>query len=69
MKLKDLPDEEKPRERILKYGVNNVSNEDLLSILIRTGNKEENVKVISSKHPSTTNISPFFSFILTSFLF
>lgn len=49
MKLKDLPDEEKPRERILKYGVNNVSNEDLLSILIRTGNKEENVKVISSK--------------------
>ena len=49
MKLKDLPDEEKPRERLLKYGAENISNEDLISILIRTGSKNENVKVTSSK--------------------
>jgi len=49
MKLKDLPNEEKPRERLIKYGVNNISNEDLISILIRTGSKDENVKELSSK--------------------
>lgn len=49
MKLKDLPDAERPRERLIKYGANNLSNEDLISILIRTGSKDENVKEISSK--------------------
>ena len=49
MKLKDLPNEEKPRERLFKYGVNNISNEDLISILIRTGSKNENVKELSNK--------------------
>ena len=49
MKLKELPKEEMPRERLIKYGVNNLSNEDLISILIRTGNKDSNVKELSSK--------------------
>ena len=49
MKLKDLPNEEKPRERLLKYGSSNISNEDLISIIIRTGSKNENVKELSSK--------------------
>jgi DNA repair protein RadC len=49
MKLKDLPNEEKPRERLLKYGASNISNEDLISILIRTGSKNLNVKEVSSK--------------------
>lgn len=48
MKLKELPDEEKPRERLLRYGAKNISNEDLISILIRTGFKDSNVKELSS---------------------
>ena len=49
MKLKELPKVERPRERLIKYGVANLSNEDLISILIRTGSKENNVKELSSK--------------------
>ena len=55
MKLKDLPNEEKPRERLIKYGASNVSNEDLISILIRTGSKDNNVKDISNKILSKIN--------------
>ena len=49
MKLKELPKMERPRERLIKYGVNNLSNEDLISILIRTGSKESNVKDLSNE--------------------
>ena len=34
-----------PRERLVKYGAEQLSNQELLSILIRTGNKKENVSV------------------------
>ena len=47
MRLKELPKEEKPRERLIKYGVKNISNEDLISILINTGSKKRNVKELS----------------------
>ena len=49
MRLKELPKMEMPRERLIKYGANNLSNEDLISILIRTGTKDDNVKELSSK--------------------
>ena len=49
MRIKDLPVSEKPRERLIKYGASNLSNEDLISIILRTGTKSENVKVISNK--------------------
>jgi len=49
MRIKDLPVSEKPRERLIKYGASNLSNEDLISIILRTGTKKENVKVISNK--------------------
>lgn len=49
MKIKDLPNEEKPRERLLKYGASNISNEDLIAIILRTGCKEESVKDLSNR--------------------
>ena len=49
MRLKELPASEMPRERLIKYGASNLSNEDLISILIRTGSKDVNVKELSSK--------------------
>ena len=49
MKLKDLPKMELPRERLIKYGASNISNEDLISIIIRTGSKDKNVKELSSE--------------------
>lgn len=48
MIIKDLPTNEKPRERLLKSGAVNLSNEDLISIILRTGTKNQNVKILSN---------------------
>lgn len=42
MKIKELPNESKPREKLLYYGVENLSNADLLGIILRTGTKDSN---------------------------
>jgi DNA repair protein RadC len=46
--IKDIPTSEKPRERMVKYGVENVSNEDLLAIIIKSGTKSFSSKHIAS---------------------
>lgn len=46
-KVKDIIESERPRERLLKNGVENLSNEDLLAILIKTGTYQKSVKDIS----------------------
>ena len=48
MKIRDLPDLEKPRERLYKYGAKYLSNEELIAILLRTGDKGINVKELSN---------------------
>jgi DNA repair protein RadC len=45
--IKELPIEERPRERFKKYGVESLSNEELLSILLRTGTSNKSVKELS----------------------
>lgn len=47
--IKELPIEQRPRERFKKYGVTSLSNEELLSILIRTGTKSQSVKDLSTE--------------------
>lgn len=49
MKLKDMLDEEKPREKLKRLGIEYLTDSELLSILLRTGNKNESVNVLSSK--------------------
>lgn len=46
-RIKDLPEEEKPREKAKKIGFENLSTIDLLSILLRTGTKAISVKDLS----------------------
>lgn len=48
IKIKDLPINERPRERLLEHGVDKLSNEELLSILIKSGTKNESVKSLSN---------------------
>lgn len=43
MKLKDVPQSERPREKLLKYGKENLTDSELLAILLKTGTKGENV--------------------------
>ncbi len=44
MLIKEIPESERPRERLLKYGVSSLSNEELLAIILKSG-----VKGISAK--------------------
>ena len=47
MLIKEIAKEERPRERLLKYGVSSLSNEELLSIVLRCGTKNKSVKDLS----------------------
>ncbi len=46
--IKDIPIGERPRERAIKYGINSLSNEDLISIIIKTGTHNKSAKDISN---------------------
>ena len=37
--IHDLPKDERPREKLLKYGADKLSDSELLAILLRTGTK------------------------------
>lgn len=43
MKFKDIRNDKKPREKAIKYGIENLKDEELLAIILRTGTKEKNV--------------------------
>ena len=47
MLMKEIPLEERPRERIIKYGPSKLSNEELLSIILRCGTRNKSVKELS----------------------
>lgn len=42
-KLLDLPETERPRERLIKHGAENLSSAELLAILLRTGTKSNSI--------------------------
>ena len=41
--IQDMPGNERPRERLMQYGANALSNAELLAIILRTGTAQENV--------------------------
>ena len=47
IKIIDIPNNERPRERLINYGVANLSNEELISIILKTGTKKYSVKTLS----------------------
>jgi len=49
MKIKDLPDSPKPRERFLKFGAEALSDAELFAIILRTGLVGENVIEMSNR--------------------
>lgn len=52
--VRDLPTGERPREKLLSAGANNLSNAELLAILLRTGTKEDSVLRVAEKTFDTT---------------
>ena len=49
LKLRDMPTEDKPREKLLKTGVESLSLQELLAIVLNTGSKKEDVLAMSQK--------------------
>ncbi|GHO43982.1 RadC family protein [Ktedonospora formicarum] len=45
----DLPNDERPRERLQKQGADTLSNADLLAIILRTGTVRDNVMEMAGK--------------------
>lgn len=56
VKIKDMPPAERPRERLLMFGGNKLSNTELLAILIRTGNKQESALDIAKRMLAETTV-------------
>ena len=56
MKIKDLPIIERPRERLIEVGVENISNEELLAIILKTGTKNKSVKELAGEVLNRINV-------------
>lgn len=46
MNVKDLPINERPRERLMKYGAENLSVQELLAIILKSGTKNNSVNTL-----------------------
>ena len=55
IKLKELPNLERPYEKLLLYGAEKLSNAELLGIIIKTGTKEENAVSLAQRILSIKN--------------
>ncbi len=49
VKIKHLPITERPRERFLSNDLNNITNEELIAIILKSGSKENSAKDIAQK--------------------
>ncbi|MCA0986216.1 RadC family protein [Guptibacillus algicola] len=47
--IRDYPEDERPRERLIKGGPEILSNQELLAIILRTGTKQESVLELSHR--------------------
>lgn len=49
IKMRDVPKNERPRERLIQYGASHLSNQELLAILLASGTQKESVMDISNR--------------------
>ena len=54
LKIRDVHEADRPRERLIRQGAQSLSNQELLAILLRTGTKED-----SYISPCQSNIDEF----------
>ena len=47
--IKDIPKADRPIERLVTHGVENLTNEELLTILIKTGTKDTSAKTLANE--------------------
>lgn len=49
MKIKNYPQEERPREKAYHYGIESLNNVELLALILRTGNRQESVLELAQR--------------------
>lgn len=47
--IRDVPSEERPRERLVANGAASLSNHELLAIILRTGTKDSSVLQLANR--------------------
>ncbi|HET7657887.1 MAG TPA: DNA repair protein RadC [Bacillales bacterium] len=47
--IRDVPEDDRPRERVLKEGVGVLSNQELIAIVLRNGTRQESVLQLSQR--------------------
>src|SRR5690606_41879191 len=52
--LRDVPEEERPRERMIRRGREHLSNVELIALLLRTGSAGESVMALAQRVLSQT---------------
>ena len=55
LKMKELPESERPYEKLKMYGPEKLSNAELLAIIIKCGTKDENSLNIANRILLLTN--------------
>jgi len=67
IKIKDLPKDERPRERLAKFGAESLSTSELLAIILRTGSHGETALDVANKllNKHDGNIKSLFSADIT----
>ena len=48
-KVTEIPLSERPRERLVNVGAENLSDKELLAILLKTGTKEKDVNMLATE--------------------
>ena len=49
MKIKEMVEDSRPRERLVKFGVGNLSDSELLALILEKGTRQENVIEMSNR--------------------
>lgn len=68
MKICELASRDKPRERLLRFGVQALSNAELLALILGSGTRNENVLVLAQRILSTMRISQLKTMSVTELL-
>ena len=49
MKIKNYPEKERPREKAYYYGIDSLTNNELLALILRTGSKKESALQLAQR--------------------
>ena len=67
-RIKDLPITERPRERLKEIGINNLSDKELLAIILKTGTKDKNVNLLALDILNKYKLSEFKNLVLNDLI-